>query len=362
MPAASTQPPLHPAGHPAGHPVGHPAGKSALHRATAALRARWGQRWRSWWLKRQPASDQTTLTHRNLYLLPTRAGWMLALTLLLLLVGSINYQLNLGYLLTFLLTGCAVIGVQVGHNNLRGLQLSVQVGDGVFAGQAAAVQVQIHNPGRKHRYGIGLDWWGPDTLPDATTWADAPVGTAALVQLQWPTQQRGRWPIPPVQVQTCFPLGTFRVWHWWKPAARVWVYPAPETPPPPLPWHSHLDDGPAQAQSPGARSDEVDGLRPYRRGDPLKWVAWKKAARLGQDDPNQWASRDFSRPSQAELWLDAAQCGLSDPEGQRCRLCAWVLQAEQLGLQYGLRLEQVLIAPGQGYGHQQRCLEALACH
>ncbi|MCD8515497.1 MAG: DUF58 domain-containing protein [Burkholderiaceae bacterium] len=328
----------------------------------AARRLPWGQRWRRWWLNRHPASDQTTLTHRNLYILPTRAGWMLALTLLLLLVGSINYQLNLGYLLTFLIAGCAVIGMHVAHNNLRGLQLNVQPGDGVFAGQAAAVRVQIHNPSRKQRYGIGLDWWGLDSLPDATTWADAPPTAAAMVQLQWPTTQRGQWPIPPVQVETRFPLGTFRVWHWWKPAARVWVYPAPETPSPPLPWHSHLDDGPAQAQNAGARSDEVDGLRPYRRGDPLKWVAWKKAARLGQDDPKQWASRDFSRPSQADLWLDAAQCGLSDPEGQRSRLCAWVLQAEQMGLQYGLRLGQVVIAPGQGAGHQQRCLEALACH
>ena len=34
---------------------------------------------------------------------------MLGATLLVLLVGSINYQLNLGYLLTFLLAGSALV-------------------------------------------------------------------------------------------------------------------------------------------------------------------------------------------------------------------------------------------------------------
>ncbi len=41
------------------------------------------------------------LTQRNVYILPTGPGWMLALTLLVLLIASINFQLNLGYLLTF---------------------------------------------------------------------------------------------------------------------------------------------------------------------------------------------------------------------------------------------------------------------
>jgi len=94
---------------------------SALGRARA--------RWQSWWMDRLPARPQAVLTHRNVYILPTRAGLMLALTLVLLLVGSINYQLNLGYLLTFLLAGCAFVGLHLTHNNLRGLAVQVQITD-----------------------------------------------------------------------------------------------------------------------------------------------------------------------------------------------------------------------------------------
>ena len=81
------------------------------------------QRFQRWWQARLPLSDTLTLTQRNVYILPTGAGWMLLLTLLVLLVASINFQLNLGYLLTFLLAGSAVVGMYICHANLRGLTL-----------------------------------------------------------------------------------------------------------------------------------------------------------------------------------------------------------------------------------------------
>ena len=76
----------------------------------------WRARWRAWWLARVPLADTLALTQGNVYILPTRAGWMLAATLAVLLVASINYQLNLGYLLTFLLAGSGLVSMHVTHN------------------------------------------------------------------------------------------------------------------------------------------------------------------------------------------------------------------------------------------------------
>ena len=42
---------------------------------------------------------------------------------MVLLLASINYQLNLGYLLTFLLAGSGVVAMHVTHGTLRGLTL-----------------------------------------------------------------------------------------------------------------------------------------------------------------------------------------------------------------------------------------------
>ena len=61
-----------------------------------ARREAMNARWRAWWQGRLSASDQQLLTQRNVYILPTKAGLMLCVTLVALLIGSINYQLNLG--------------------------------------------------------------------------------------------------------------------------------------------------------------------------------------------------------------------------------------------------------------------------
>jgi hypothetical protein len=80
-------------------------------------------RFRDWWQARMPRTDTLLLTQRNVYILPTRAGFLFAATLLLLLVGSINYQLSLGYLLTFVLAGSGVVSMHLTHATLRGLTL-----------------------------------------------------------------------------------------------------------------------------------------------------------------------------------------------------------------------------------------------
>ncbi len=312
-----------------------------------------------WFLNRLPPTDTLTLTQRNVYILPTRAGWMLAITLLLLLVGSINYQLNLGYLLTFLLAGCTVVGMHACHANLRGLTLHLVPPLPVHAGQAVALEVRLSNDRKKPRHGIGL---GVKTerrsTEDQLAWADVPAQASELLHVAWAPARRGLHALPALTAVTLFPLGTFRVWTVWRPQATVLVYPAIEAMAPPLPAGDPQPGhtGAARAQSTG----EFDGVRAYRRGDPQKTVVWKRAAQslsAGRDD---LVSRDTLSAQRQQLWLDHAQCGTADLEARLSRLAAWVLIAERLELDYGLRLPGRSIPPGQGASHKTRCLEAMA--
>ncbi|OYU72246.1 MAG: DUF58 domain-containing protein, partial [Burkholderiales bacterium PBB5] len=77
------------------------------------------RRLRSWFENRLPRSDSWTLNQRNLYILPTAAGWGCGLTLVVMLLAAINYQLNLGFALTFLLGGAALVSLHQTHGNLR---------------------------------------------------------------------------------------------------------------------------------------------------------------------------------------------------------------------------------------------------
>ena len=310
------------------------------------------RRFRQWWQSRLPLTDTLALSQRNVYILPTRPGLMLAGTLLVLLIASINYQLNLGYLLTFLLAGSAVVGMHVCHATLRGLTLALSPPEPVFAGSNAPFRVVLANERKTPRYGIGLAVLD-ETHEDRWAWTDVPGQGTAVVSVAFQPMQRGLHRVPPLTAETRFPLGTFRVWTVWRPAAQVLVYPAPEKAPPPLPEGEPRSgtSGPSRAQSSG----EFDGVRGYRRGDPMKLVVWKKVGKTGE-----LVSRDAQQAQRRELWLDFARCGPLDADARLARLVAWVLQAEKLGLDYGLRLPGLVLQPDSGEAHRRRCLEALA--
>ena len=129
-----------------------------------------------WFQSRLPRTDTWTLTQRNVYILPTRPGLAMGLTLLILLVASINYQLNLGYLLTFLLAGCAAVGMHVCHNTLRGLTLHLLPPEPRFAGQVAMLDVQLSSHRRAPRRAIAISVLGQEQW----TWTDVPGGAAGI--------------------------------------------------------------------------------------------------------------------------------------------------------------------------------------
>ena len=323
-------------------------------------------RFRQWWQSRLPLSDNVTLTQRNVYILPTRAGLMLAGTLLLLLVASINYQLNLGYLLTFMLAGSALIGMHVSHRTLRGLSMHVTAPSAQFAGTPALLDLKLTNNRKSTRHGIGMSLLEGATggVPGASkaagdhwTWTDVPAQNTCAVQVAWQPARRGLHRLPVLTAETRFPLGTFRVWTVWRPAAEMLVYPAAEPNPPPLP-AAEPRPGNASVATRAAESGEFDGVRTYRRGDPLKLVVWKKATRA-EEFGTGLVVRDSLQSQQHELWLDFLQAG-GETETRLSRLCAWVLAADRLDLTYGLRLPSQVIQPSAGEAHKRQCLEALA--
>ena len=314
-------------------------------------------RFQRWWQARLPLKDSITLHQRNVYILPTRPGFTLAATLLVLLVGSINYQLNLGYLLTFLLAGSAVVGMHVCHRTLRGLTMNLVAPDAQFAGASAVIGINLINERNRVRYGIGLGALSPDASAYRDrhwVWTDVPALGSATVHVAFKPERRGLQRVPTLTAETRFPLGTFRVWTVWRPAAQVLVYPAPEPHPPPLPPGEPRAGNAAAAQF--QASGEYDGVRAYRRGDPLKLVVWKKAAKA-----DELVSRDAQQTQRFELWLDFAHTGgAGNADFKLSRLCAWVLEAHKRGLDYGLRLPGLEIKPACNEGHKKRCLEALA--
>ena len=308
------------------------------------------RRIRDWFENRLPRSDHWLLTQRNLYILPTKSGWSCFGTLVVMLLASINYQLNLGYALTFLLGGAALVSLHQTHGNLRRLSLRVRAPAPVFAGDAATLEVVLDNPGHE-RHGVGLGLY--ERRGASLAWCDVPAQGSTQARLRFTPTGRGRHGLPTLLVETHFPLGLFRAWTVWRPAASVLVYPRPEQPAPPLPAGQPVAGAEAQARR--GSGSEFDGVRSWRRGDALRQVVWKKVARTGD-----LVSRDSSSSAARSLVLDYQQAGVADAEARLQRLAAWVLAAEHQGLNYGLQLPGNLLPLAQGEAQQRAALEALA--
>jgi uncharacterized protein (DUF58 family) len=312
------------------------------------------QRVRRWWLARHPVTDSWTLSQHNIYILPTKGGWAFGVTLLAMLVSSINYQLNLGYVLTFLLAGSGLVSIHLTHGTLRGLTLRLRPAAPVFAGEPALLEVVMSNPSGA-RHGVCLRFQ-QRRRQDRNAWCDVPALGQASASLSVVPTTRGWHEVPPLVVETQFPFGLFRAWTHWRPASPVLAYPRPEQPSPALPLASSAAGGAPQARA--GEGSELDGVRAWRRGDSRRHVVWKKAARSGQ-----MVSRETTSEHSRELWLDwqAAQgADRADAEARLSRLAAWLLAAEAQGLVYGLRLPGRQFAPGRGELHQRQLLRELA--
>jgi uncharacterized protein (DUF58 family) len=328
----------------------------------APKHARWLQRERrslrrrfvGWLEGRLALSDTWTLTQRNIYILPTKAGWGFAGMLLIMLVGSINYQLNLGYLLTFLLTSCALVSMHMTHGTLKGLTLRMRPVAPVFAREPAQLEVVLTSPDSR-RHGIGLSLFDTRRFGWRQGFTDVPAHGQSSARLSMVPERRGRHRVPTITIETRFPLGLFRAWSVWRPAAEVIAWPRPENPAPPLPGsQATAGEGRLQRRSEGG---EFDGVRAWRRGDTLRNIVWKKVARTGE-----LVSRDASATISRELWLDwhGARVSGAGLEERLARLTAWVLEADRSAQPYGLRLPSRDLQPALGDAHRLAVLETLA--
>lgn len=196
----------------------------AMTQAAPTVWQRGRARWAQWWLSRLIPGDELTLTHRNLYILPSRSGWSLAAVTLVLLLASINEEVNLGYALAFALAGAALAALHQTHDNLRGLRLQLQPPSSAHAGDALTLTVTLDGgAGTRGRHGLRLEVLCEPASPALEVELEA--GEAQWVELSVPAARRGRHPLPRIRVTSAYPLGIFRVWAWWRPASAVLIWP-----------------------------------------------------------------------------------------------------------------------------------------
>ena len=105
---------------------------------------------------RGPERGEVILIQRRIFILPTRAGVGFAFVLMLMLTGSINYNLSLGFVLTFLLGAVGFSAMLHTFRNLAGLRIKAARTLPIFAGEIARFGVNLHNPTRATRFSVAV--------------------------------------------------------------------------------------------------------------------------------------------------------------------------------------------------------------
>jgi uncharacterized protein (DUF58 family) len=303
--------------------------------------------WRLFTGRAAPEAGPVVLSQRRVYILPTRHGYTFAVTLLVMLVGSINYSLSLGFILTFLLAGMGVVSILHTYRNLAHLAVSAGRAEPAFAGSVVRFHLHLDNPSAFDRVAIEA------RCGAANGATDVPARGPASLVLALPAARRGWYRLPRVTVETRYPIGLLRAWSYVQPDAKALVYPRPVEaalpPPTAIP-----DRGDATAA--GGGTDDYFGLRPYQPGDSPRHIAWKAVAR-----EDRLLTKVFVGHGASELWLNWESFPAhADMESRLSGLAYQVLQAEEANVLYALRLPGLELAPALGEAHRDACLKALA--
>jgi len=294
-----------------------------------------------------PEPGPIVLSSRRVYILPTRMGLYYSLLLLILLLSAVNYNNNLTYALTFLLTSIGFLTMLHSYRNLLHLQINIGTPAAVFCGEYAQVPITLENRLQASSDAVSLQIPGQ---PAVTVQITQQQTLETLVPIR--TTRRGRHTLPRINISSVFPLGLFRVWAHAEQLRYLLVYPKPDqhpAQPQPSNYQSSL------AGDRGRGADDFSGLRSYHPGDSLRHIHWKAAARS-----EALYTKEFGGDRCEELWLTWDQLPQLDLEARLSRLTRWVLDASHTQLRYGLHLPGTRIAPTTGPEHQLRCLKALA--
>ncbi|MDH4217071.1 MAG: DUF58 domain-containing protein [Gallionella sp.] len=315
--------------------------------------ARLKTRFRTWLFRPKVDSGTVTLTQRRIFIIPTRQGFMLCFVLVLMLLGDINYNLSLGYVLTFLLAMMAVMSMLHAFRNLAHLDIRAGRATPVFCGETAKFVLHFNNRSKLPRYQLGLvqsgaSFWANSATPVTF---DAPAQQESRIELPLKATHRGWLHAGRLTLHTEFPLGLFYAWSYLQFDTPCLVYPKPMTEAP-LPLGGSPDGSGKRSI---AGDEDFSGLRKYIAGDALPRVDWKAYAR-----ERGLQVKQFSTPVGEELWLDFAGTPDRTEEDKLARMARWVLDAEAQGLRYGLRLPDAELPSNSGLAHRDECLRRIA--
>ena len=310
--------------------------------AAAAVREPWPDR-----LIRTRSSEQLRLSLRNLYILPSRFGWLwLAAFGVLYLMGTLSGSSG-PLLLAYGGLGIFLLSPFLTQFNLQGLEL--RCGEPLPGFAQAPVLYPLEASSQAPRLQLRARFRG-----QRDGWSgDLPAGKSSMA-VPWIPARRGLHTPGRLRLESRAPLGLFVCWTLWDPAALQLIYPAPQR----GPVGQRAEPEQERSETHGAHQrsggdHDWHDLAPHRPEEGPARLAWKQLASRGTR-----LSKRFSDPAPVSEVLSP------DPalpwEAALEHLTERCLELAARGSAFGLHLGTTRLEPATGERQLRRCLEALA--
>ncbi len=290
-----------------------------------------------------------TIFHERIYILPSNRGLAFICVIAIMLMASINYGLNLGYALCFILIGLFCSCLLATYKNLVKIKFVAITANNTFSGSELSYKIRIGEESKRHRSSISINNSNARDTFDLN--ADAFVDAELRVK----NTTRGMHTLGRLTLSSDFPLGLWRGWGYLHTPVHAYVYPKPENPVADFCGYSASEGG-----SFGTRSGEQEfsDLKVYENTDSPSRVAWKRVARGGE-----WYSKQLEAETEqrevAIRWQDTpANLGI---EQRLSRMCGWVIRARDENVAHTFELPGMQpLSLASGIEHSETCLRALA--
>lgn len=296
-----------------------------------------------------PFKGSATLTRDRVYIVPTKIGLIFSLLLITLLLGSINYEKSLGFVLTFLLAGIGNILLLSTWRNIAGLVLKGDTSLPVFSGELAIFNVQLLNNQLLNRYSIAISHNGVEH-----DIVDCAANSNQLISFKAQANKRGLFNPGRFRLYTEFPSGLFIAWTWIDLSMTCIVYPAADK-------YTHApaydNNQSGENDMPGHGLENFSHLRKYHHGDNVSRISWKAAAKN-----DELFTKEFTGAKPSSHWINWDDIPARDTEHRLSIITALIIYAEKNQQSYGLKLPQKQIQPASGNKHYHQCLTALALY
>jgi len=284
-----------------------------------------------------------TTQRRQLYMLPTKVGWMFSLMVFALFLASIKFSHQPTFLLTFLLSAIAITSSLHTHKNINKLTMTLGNATPCFVNDRLSFPITLHNQLNNHRHSIWV------MCGDFQECVDIPSNDSTTLTIQLTAKKRGEFTLPKVSLTTHYPIGILFSWsRAFQSTSKAIVYPKPLD----LLSRPSLKD----VESDESVSSDINQTK-RNSGEQISYIHWPAFAKTGK-----LVSKEYDQDTEQRLVFSWDDLDSLEREAKLSQLSHWVLEASRgrEKVAYQLSIPNFESEYSASEAHTTQCLKKLA--